>query len=119
MADAARLAEIGELISTMWDRRDLAAVEALYADDARFVSPNPPQLSADFGTELVGRAEIMRYYGAVLEVVPPGAVDTVAVAAGIDVVTWVWKAGADIGTDTMLVDGDGRISLQYVAMPLA
>ena len=112
-----RLEAVGATFSNLWDERDLEAVRGLYRDDAVFVSPNPPAIG-HFGTRLEGRDEIMRYYEACMNVIPPGAVTTVALLTGIDMVAWVWNAGpAGTGADIMMFDDGGLIARQHVTSP--
>ena len=82
-ASTQRLEEVARILSRLWDDGDLDAVRDLYRDDAVFISPTPPNLG-DFGTILHGRAEIFRYYAACLEVIPRGAVTTIAVLTAIN-----------------------------------
>ena len=90
----------------------------LYREDAVFISPNPPDISEHFGTTLVGPDEILRYYAACMDVIPAGAVTTVALLTGIDMAVWVWQAGpAGTGADIMMFDDEGLIRRQHVTAP--
>ena len=116
-ASTQRLEEVARTLSRLWDDGDLDAVRDLYRDDAVFISPTPPNLG-DFGTILHGRAEILRYYAACLEVIPRGAVTTIAVLTGIDMAVWVWDAGpAGTGADVVMFDDGGHIVSQHVTTP--
>lgn len=109
-----RLEGAAAVVSKLWDDRDLDTAYALYREDAVFISPNPPNLG-DFGTVLEGRDEIFRFYRACLDVIPPGAVTTIAVLTGINMVVWVWEAGpAGKGADVMMFDDQGQIVRQLV-----
>lgn len=111
-----RLEKVGATFAGLWDERNLEVIGPLYHEDAVFISPNPPSFSPDFGTSLEGRDEIMRYFRTVLEVVPPGAVTTVALLTGINMVVWVW-GGERTGADVMLFDDDGLIVRHHVTSP--
>jgi hypothetical protein len=110
------LEKVGATFAGLWDERDLEVIGPLYHENAMFISPNPPSFSADFGTTLQGRDEIVRYFRTVLEVVPPGAVTTVALLTGINMVVWVWS-GESTGADVMLFDDDGLIVRHLVTAP--
>jgi hypothetical protein len=111
------LEEVGSAFAGLWDQRDLDVIGPLYHEDATFISPNPPNYSPDFGTTLEGRDEILRYFRTVLEVIPSGAVTTVALLTGINTVVWVWQGGESKGAEVMLFDDDGLIVRHHVTAP--
>lgn len=114
---AVHLEKVGTTFAELWDERNLDVIGPLYREDAVFISPNPPSFSSDFGTTLAGRDEILRYFRAVLEVIPSGAVTTVALLTGINVVVWVWVGGESTGADVLLFDDDGFIVQHHVTAP--
>jgi len=111
------LEKVGTTFAHLWDARNLDVIGPLYHEDATFISPNPPNFSSDFGTTLVGRDEILRYFRTVLDVIPPGAATTVALLTGINMVVWVWQGGESKGADVMLFDDDGLIVRHHVTAP--
>ena len=113
------LESVGRTFARLWEEHDLDVIAPLYDEDAVFISPNPPSFSADFGTTLKGRDEILRYFRAVMDVVPEGGMTTVALLTGIDMVVWVWESGPIKGADIMMFDGDGLIVRHHVTSPSA
>jgi len=111
------LEKVGTTFARLWEQRNLEVIGPLYHEDATFISPNPPNFSSDFGTTLEGRDEILRYFRRVLEVIPSGAVTTVALLTGINMVVWVWQGGESKGADVMLFDDDGLIVRHQVTAP--
>jgi ketosteroid isomerase-like protein len=111
------LERVGRTFARSWDNRDVDVLRPLYHEDAVFISPNPPSFSVDFGTTLNGRHEILRYFQAVMDVIPAGEMTTVALLTGIDMVVWVWESGHVKGADIMMLDGDGLIVRHHVTSP--
>jgi hypothetical protein len=112
-----RLLEVGETFAGLWDDADLAAVTPLYREDAVFISPNPPAISSEFGTTLTGRDEILRYLGACLEMFGLGAMTTVGIFTGIDMLVLAWRGGDSFGADVVHLDDDGLIVRHEVTSP--
>jgi hypothetical protein len=96
------------------EARDL--VGPLYREDAVFISPNPPLISAEFGTTLNGRDEIMKYHETCMKVYPTRAVSTKYFLFGINLALWVYEPirRAIPMADILLFDQDGLIEMQRV-----
>jgi ketosteroid isomerase-like protein len=80
MPDAATFAEQWV---TAWNRHDLEAVLAHFADDAVFTSPVATWVVPDTGGVLRGKAALRRYWTAALRRVPDLHFDVVGVYSGV------------------------------------
>lgn len=117
-----RMESAARAFANLFDDPDVKQAEALdrvarlYREDATFISPNPPEISLEFGTTLHGRDEIMKYHETCMNLFPAGSARTIDIISGIDMAIWVYQAKLTNVTmaDVLLFDENGLIETQRV-----
>lgn len=93
-----------------WNRHDLEAVLAHYADDVEFTSPFAVELAGRADGTLHGIGELREYFGRALAAFPELRFDGLRVALGVSSITLCYRSvrGLD-AAETMFLDGDGKV----------
>jgi hypothetical protein len=93
-----------------WNRHDLEAVLAHYADDVEFTSPFAVELTGRADGTLHGIDELREYFGRALAAFPELRFDGLRVALGVSSVTLCYRSvrGLD-AAETMFLDGEGKV----------
>lgn len=89
--DAAAARRFAEAWIAAWNRHDLEAVLAYYADDCEFSSPLIVALAVELAGVLKGKAALRAYWTLGLRRIPNLRFELVDVLAGIDRVTLYYR----------------------------
>ena len=95
-----------------FNRRDLDAVMAHYADDVQFSSPAVIEVAREPSGTIHGKAALRAYFEKGVAAYPELGFELVHVLTGIESVTVVYRSlhRERIGAEVMVLDADGRIA---------
>ena len=93
-----------------WNRHDLDAVLAHYADDVEFTSPFAVELTGRADGTLRGLDELRSYFGRALAAFPELRFTDLRVALGVSSITLVYRSVRSLeAAETMFFGDDGKI----------
>jgi hypothetical protein len=93
-----------------WNRHDLEAILAHYADDVEFTTPFAVELTGRADGTLHGIDELRSYFGRALEAFPDLRFGELRVAVGVSSMTLCYRSVRDLlAAETMFLDADGRV----------
>jgi hypothetical protein len=105
--------EVAELWMRLFNLHDVDGLVQLYAEDGRHSSPRIRQLHPDTGGELIGRAELARWWRDALVRTPELRYETLAIASDHSRAFVEYVRHAPGEPDAVVVErfevGDGRI----------
>jgi|GEM_PF-6968572 len=111
-----RLLELGHAYTAAFDARDWAAVRKMYADDAVYVSPNPPMVSTDYGNRIEGADALVAFFDQVTAT-NDASFEPLEHFVGHDLFTTTWRWGKIVGQDIIRYGPDELIFEQYDVTP--
>jgi len=109
--DAASARRFAEDWLDAWNRHDLDAVLAHYADGVEFTSPFVVELTGHADGTLHGIEELRSYFARALDAFPELRFTAFRVALGVSSVTLCYRSVRDLqAAETMFFDGDGKVA---------
>jgi hypothetical protein len=108
--DATLARRVAEEWLDAWNRHDLDAVLAHYADGIEFTSPFVVELTGRADGTLRGIDELRSYFARALDAFPELRFTDLRVALGVWSVTLCYRSVRDLpAAETMFFDGDGKV----------
>ena len=92
-----------------WNRHDLDAVLAHYADDFEFASPLIRDIAGVESGALVGKAAVGAYWGLGLQRIPDLRFDLHDVLCGVDSLTLYYRGHRGMVAETFQFGADGKV----------
>lgn len=94
-----------------WNRHDLDAVLAHYADDVEFTSPFAIELTGRADGTLRGIEELRAYFDRALAAFPDLRFESLRVARGVASITLCYRSVRELdAAEVMFLNEDGKIS---------